>query len=224
MTALPAQAEPAHQVRHALADVRRHLRKSALKLLGYLLVAYLILRLIPTLNEALHGPRTGRSSWARIADAIVLAGAVADRLRHRLAAGSAAAARCACSRRDCGAWTAGWIQVRVAWAQLGGGLVVPGGSLGGMGVGGFFHFAANDYTCRAVRTSSLPPERRVGSTCSFLITAIDGVVALDPRPVVRHVLARRHPRPASTDDMQFMLGALRRRSTGAGTSGSFSFI
>jgi hypothetical protein len=32
----------------------------------------------------------------------------------------------------------GWrMDQRVAWAQLGGGLVVPGGSLGGMGVGGW---------------------------------------------------------------------------------------
>ncbi len=59
-----------HRTWHALSDVKGHLRKSALKLLGYLVVAYLILRLIPTLNEALHSLQN--VSWAWIAGAIVL--------------------------------------------------------------------------------------------------------------------------------------------------------
>jgi uncharacterized membrane protein YbhN (UPF0104 family) len=129
MTALPAQAEPAHQVRNALADVRRHLRKSGLKLLGYLLVAYLILRLIPTLNEALHSLK--QVSWEWIAGAIVL--------EFLSETGFVVAWRRivdpdAVLERDGRGWR---MDQRVAWAQLGGGLVVPGGSLGGMGVGGW---------------------------------------------------------------------------------------
>ncbi len=69
--ALPvASSGRTHRTRHALSDVKGHLRKSALKLLGYLLVAYLILRLIPTLNEALHSLK--QVSWEWIAGAIVL--------------------------------------------------------------------------------------------------------------------------------------------------------
>ena len=65
-----ASAGRTHRTWHALSDVKGHLRKSALKLLGYLVVAYLILRLIPTLNEALHSLK--QVSWAWIAGAIVL--------------------------------------------------------------------------------------------------------------------------------------------------------
>jgi hypothetical protein len=38
---------PEHHARRVLSDVRRHLQKSALKLLGYLVAAYVVLKLIP---------------------------------------------------------------------------------------------------------------------------------------------------------------------------------
>ena len=118
-----------HQTHRALSDVRAHLRRSALKLLGYLLVAYLVLRLIPTLNEALTSLK--RVSWGWVAGAIALevlseTGFVVSWRRivdpDKVLEGDGR----------------GWrMDQRVAWAQLGGGLVVPGGSLGGMGVGGW---------------------------------------------------------------------------------------
>jgi uncharacterized membrane protein YbhN (UPF0104 family) len=37
-----------------LSDVKRHLQKSALKLLGYLVAAYVVLKLVPTLKQALR--------------------------------------------------------------------------------------------------------------------------------------------------------------------------
>jgi uncharacterized membrane protein YbhN (UPF0104 family) len=120
---------PTQQTHRALRDVRSHLRRSALKLLGYLVVAYLVLRLIPTLNEALTSLK--RVSWGWVVGAIALevlseTGFVVswrgivdpDRVLERDGRG----------RR---------MDQRVAWAQLGGGLLVPGGSLGGMGVGGW---------------------------------------------------------------------------------------
>jgi uncharacterized membrane protein YbhN (UPF0104 family) len=123
---LPAQS---HDTRHALSDVRRHLRKSALKLVGYLVVAYLILRLIPTLNQALHSLR--EVSWEWIVGAILLevlseTGFVIAWRRIVDPDGVL--------ERDGRGWR---MDQRVAWAQLGGGLLVPGGSLGGMGVGGW---------------------------------------------------------------------------------------
>jgi uncharacterized membrane protein YbhN (UPF0104 family) len=120
---------PIQQAHRALLDVRSHLKRSALKLLGYLLVAYLVLRLIPTLNEALTSLK--HVSWEWVVGAIALEvlseiGFVVswrgivdpDRVLERDGRG----------RR---------MDQRVAWAQLGGGLLVPGGSLGGMGVGGW---------------------------------------------------------------------------------------
>ncbi len=118
-----------HQTHRALADVKSHLRKSALKLVGYLLVAYLVLRLIPTLNQALTSLK--RVSWAWVVGAIALevvseTGFVVSWRRivdpDKLL------------QRDGRGWR---MDQRVAWAQLGGGLLVPGGSLGGMGVGGW---------------------------------------------------------------------------------------
>jgi uncharacterized membrane protein YbhN (UPF0104 family) len=129
MTPLPVQTPRTRQTGHALSDVRRHLRKSALKLVGYLVVAYLILRLIPTLNEALHSLR--QVSWEWIVGAILLeviseTGFVIAWRRIVDPDGVL--------ERDGRGWR---MDQRVAWAQLGGGLLVPGGSLGGMGVGGW---------------------------------------------------------------------------------------
>jgi uncharacterized membrane protein YbhN (UPF0104 family) len=149
---------PTHEARHALSDARRHLRKLALKLVGYVLVAYLVLRLIPTLNDAL---RTLRSvSWEWVIGAILLeilseTGFVTswrkivdpDRLLERDGRGE---------RMD----------QRVAWAQLGGGLLVPGGSYGGMGVGGWIlHRFGMPTKAIAERQFNL----------SFLNTAVDAL-------------------------------------------------
>jgi hypothetical protein len=118
-----------HQTRRALGDVRRHLRRSALRLAGFVVVAYLVLRLIPTLNRALTSLK--RVSWGWVVGAIALevlseTGFVVSWRRivdpDRVL------------QRDGRGWR---MDQRVAWAQLGGGLLVPGGSLGGMGVGGW---------------------------------------------------------------------------------------
>jgi len=118
-----------HQTHRALRDVRSHLRRSALKLLGYLVVAYLVLRLIPTLNEALTSLK--RVSWGWVAGAIALE--VLSETGFVVAW-----RRIVDPDKVLQADGRGWrMDQRVAWAQLGGGLLVPGGSLGGMGVGGW---------------------------------------------------------------------------------------
>jgi uncharacterized membrane protein YbhN (UPF0104 family) len=96
---------------------------------GYLAVAYLVLRLIPTLNEALTALK--HVSWGWVVGAIALevvseTGFVVS--WRRIVDPDKVL------QRDGRGWR---MDQRVAWAQLGGGLLVPGGSLGGMGVGGW---------------------------------------------------------------------------------------
>jgi uncharacterized membrane protein YbhN (UPF0104 family) len=120
---------PGHQTHRALNDVRRHLKKSALKLVGYVVVVFLVLKLIPTLNQALTSLK--HVSWEWVVGAAVLevvseTGFVVSWRRivdpDKVLQGDGR----------------GWrMDQRVAWAQLGGGLLVPGGTLGGMGVGGW---------------------------------------------------------------------------------------
>jgi uncharacterized membrane protein YbhN (UPF0104 family) len=120
----PAQE---HHARGALSDVKRHLQKSALKLVGYLVVAYVVLKLIPALKEALRSLEHVSWEWALGAIAlevlselgfVIAWGAIVD--PERLLDGDGRGRR---------------TDERVAWTQLGGGLVLPGGAWGGAGVG-----------------------------------------------------------------------------------------
>jgi uncharacterized membrane protein YbhN (UPF0104 family) len=124
-----SQSAPAegHRARRALRDARYHLQRSTLRLAGYLALAYLVLKLVPSLEQALHS--LGHVSWEWVVSAIALEvlsesgfvvawRAIVD--PERLLEGEG---------RGRG------MDQRVAWAQLGGGLLLPGGSLGGMGVG-----------------------------------------------------------------------------------------
>jgi uncharacterized membrane protein YbhN (UPF0104 family) len=159
----PSEQRPADgtQARRALSDAKRHLQKSALKFAGYLVVAYLVLRLVPTLEQALRSLKD--VSWEWVVGAIALevlseTGFVVswraivdpDRLLERDGRG----------RR---------MDQRVAWAQLGGGLLVPGGSLGGMGVGGWILH-------RFGMATKLIAERQFN--LSFLNTAVDALALI----------------------------------------------
>jgi hypothetical protein len=114
-------------VREALKEAEHHLRRSGLKLVGYLVLAYLVLKLVPSLKQALHSLE--HVSWEWVVGALALEvlsetgfviawRAIVDPDRVLEADG-----------RGRG------IDQRVAWTQLGGGLLLPGGSFGGMGVG-----------------------------------------------------------------------------------------
>jgi hypothetical protein len=59
-----------HHARRALSDVKRHLQKSALKLVGYLVAAYVVLKLIPTLKQALRSLE--HVSWEWVLGALAL--------------------------------------------------------------------------------------------------------------------------------------------------------
>lgn len=112
---------------HALGHVRSHLRRRALQLLGFLLVAFVVLKLIPALEAALHA--LAHASWEWVVALLVLEvlsemgfvhawSAIVD--PQNTLAGDERGRR---------------MDERVAWAQLGGGLLLPGGAWGGVGLG-----------------------------------------------------------------------------------------
>ena len=117
-----------HHVRQALEDSKRHLRRSALEVVGYLVFAYLLVRLVPTLTLALHS--LTRVSW------VWVIGAVALELVSELGFVFAWRAIVDPDKKLEEEGRGNRMADRVAWAQLGSG-VVAGGAYGGMGVGGW---------------------------------------------------------------------------------------
>jgi uncharacterized membrane protein YbhN (UPF0104 family) len=118
-----------HHARHALSYAKRHLLTSALKLAGYLAVAYVVLKLIPALRQALGSLE--RVSWVWVLWAITLevlseVGFVAA--WQAIIDPQKLLARDGRGRR---------VDEDVAWTQLAGGLLLPGGAWGGVGVGAF---------------------------------------------------------------------------------------
>ncbi|HTD08959.1 MAG TPA: lysylphosphatidylglycerol synthase domain-containing protein [Solirubrobacteraceae bacterium] len=150
-----------HHVRRALRNARRHLLRSALKLAGYLAAAYLVLKLIPALKQALHNLE--HVSWEWALGAIVLEvlsefgfvlawRAIID--PQKLLAGDGRGQR---------------MDDDVAWTQLAGGLLLPGGAWGGVGVGAFILH-------RFGMPNKLIAEREFN--LSFLNTAVDALVLI----------------------------------------------
>src|SRR6478735_696670 len=71
--AAPSQHHPGrHHNRLVLADAKGQLAHRALKLIGYLAVAYLIVRLIPSLRQALRALERVRWQWVVAALAVEL--------------------------------------------------------------------------------------------------------------------------------------------------------
>lgn len=124
----PAPAEARH-TRRVLREARRRLQKSALKLLGWLVFGYLLLKLVPTFKQDL-------SSLQHVGWAWVL-GAIALEVMSEY--GFVASWRQIVDPDDVlgSDGRPGRTGAHAAWAQLGGGMVVPGGSIASMGVGGW---------------------------------------------------------------------------------------
>jgi uncharacterized membrane protein YbhN (UPF0104 family) len=150
---------PSRHTRRALSAGSTQLQKRLLKAVGYAVFAYLLLRLLPSFKQALHGLERVRWEW--IAGAIVLevlseSGYVQswrgivdpDGLLAADGRGTRTAAR-------------------AAWTQLGAGMIVPGGSLASIGVGAWI-----------LHHLGMPPktiaERQFN--LSFLNTAVDALV------------------------------------------------
>ena len=121
------ESEPAHHSRRALRIARGHLRKRLLKLAGYLVVVYLVVKLLPGLEEALKSLE--RVSWEW-----VVAAAAVEVLSET---GFVTSWRAIVDPEDLLSRDGRGERMgtRVAWAQLGGGMLVPGGSLSSVGVG-----------------------------------------------------------------------------------------
>ena len=159
---IPLQGPTAEQpARRALSDFRRRLRRAALHLVGYLLVAYLVLKLIPALKQALHSLE--HVSWEWLLAAVALE--VASELGFVLAWRTIVDPQNTLDRDGHGRRT----DHEVAWAQLGGGLVLPGGAWGGIGVGAWILH-------RFGMPSRLIAEREFN--LSFLNTAIDALALI----------------------------------------------
>jgi uncharacterized membrane protein YbhN (UPF0104 family) len=119
----PAQG---HHTRVALRDVRRRLQRRVLELVGFVLVAYVVLRLIPTLKLALR--TLEHASWVWV---LALLGLEVLSEVGFICAWSAIVDPDNVLAND---GRGPRMDQRLAWLQLGGGLVLPGGSWGGMGV------------------------------------------------------------------------------------------
>jgi len=153
-----ARGPHSHRLLHA---ARERLQKSGLKLIGYVLLAYLVLKLIPGLEQALGSLE--RVSWKWVLGAFAL-----ETLSE---VGFVMSWRAIVDPDDLlgGEGRGRRMGTRAAWAQLGGGMLVPGGSLSGVGAGAWIlhHFGMPD---------KLIAEREFN--LSFLNTAIDGLALI----------------------------------------------
>ena len=109
------EAAPGHPARRALRDAAHHLKGRALKLAGYLLVAYVVLKVIPALKDALDSLE--RVSWEWVAAAIGLE--ILSETGFVVAWSAIVDPRKMLGRGGRGRH----MDEDVAWAQLGGGLV-----------------------------------------------------------------------------------------------------
>jgi hypothetical protein len=152
---------PEHHTRAVLHEARRWLQRRALELAALILVAYVVLKLIPALKLALR--TLEHASWAWILALLALEvlsemgfvcawSAIVDP-DNVLAAGER-------GRR---------MDQRLAWLQLGGGLVVPGGSWGGIGIDALILH-------RLGMPNDQIAERQLN--LSFLNTAVDALVVI----------------------------------------------
>ena len=161
LPATPDGSAHEHRARRVLSDVKRHQQKSALKLVGYLVAAYLVLKLIPTLKQALRSLE--HVSWEWVLAALALE--MLSELGFVLAWGQIVDPQKLLDRAGHGRQT----DDDVAWAQLAGGLLLPGGTWGGVGVGALILH-------RLGAPAKLIAEREFN--LSFLNTAVDALALI----------------------------------------------
>jgi hypothetical protein len=122
----PAPAGPRH-TRRALSAARGHLQKRAFKLLGWLVFGYLLLKLVPDFKQALRGLE--HVGWEWVVGALALE--VFSEVGYVTSWRTIVDPDNLLGRDQRGVR----ISTHAAWAQLGAGMVVPGGSLASVGVG-----------------------------------------------------------------------------------------
>ena len=146
------------RTRHVLGEARKHLGHRALRLLGFVLFVYVFLKLIPGLEKALKDLQNVKFEWVVGAMAVETVSEIGYVVSWRGILDPDNLLRKDGRGKHLGA--------RVAWAQLGGGMVVPGGTLGSMGVGAWM-----------LHRLGMPMDR-VGErqfTLMFLNSSVDGL-------------------------------------------------
>jgi uncharacterized membrane protein YbhN (UPF0104 family) len=117
-----------NHLRRALSHAKGHLQRRALELVGLLVVVYAVLKLIPALKQALHALEHASWKWVIALLAIEILSETGFVFAWgRIVDPDNVLARGSGTRR---------MDEHVAWMQLGGGLILPGGTWGGMGAGG----------------------------------------------------------------------------------------
>jgi uncharacterized membrane protein YbhN (UPF0104 family) len=159
-TTMTQETEREHlrRTRHLLSEVRGHLTRRALRLIGFVAFAYLLLKLVPGLEKALEDLKQVSLKWVVGAMVVETASEIGYVFSWRGILDPDDLLRQDGRGKHLGA--------RVAWAQLGGGMIVPGGTLGSMGVGAWM-----------LHRLGLPMDR-VGErqfTLMFLNTAVDAL-------------------------------------------------
>lgn len=142
----------------ALGDAKRHLKRWSLDLAGFLLVAYALLKLIPALEQALQ--TLEHASWKWLIALLALE--VLSESGFVFAWSAIVDPQNVLARGEHGRR----MDEHVAWAQLGGGMVLPGGSWGGVGLGALI-------LSRFGMPADVIAERQFN--LSFLNTAIDAL-------------------------------------------------
>jgi uncharacterized membrane protein YbhN (UPF0104 family) len=150
-----------HHTLAALSSIRGHLRKFALGLLVFGVLAFLLLRLVPSLAQALHNLE--RISWLWLAAALALE--TLSEIGYVIAWRQIVDPERVLEQEGRGRR----LDTRLAWAQLGGGLLVPAGSFSGVGAGAvLLHRCGLPLKTVAEREFNL----------SFLNTAIDALALI----------------------------------------------
>jgi uncharacterized membrane protein YbhN (UPF0104 family) len=154
----PGGARP---TRRALSAARGHLQKSAITLLGWIVFGYLLLKLVPDLKQALHSLE--HVGWEWVLGAVALE--VLSEVGYATAWRAIVDPEKLLGRDPRGVR----VSTHAAWAQLGGGMLLPGGSLASIGVGAWI-----------LRHFGMPPktiaERQFN--LSFLNTAVDALALI----------------------------------------------
>jgi uncharacterized membrane protein YbhN (UPF0104 family) len=119
--------ERLRRTRRLLQEARGHLTKRALKLIGFVVFVYLFLKLVPGFENALKDLQNVSPAWVIGAMAVETASEAGYVISWRGVLDPDDLLGQDGRGRHLGA--------RVAWTQLGGGMIVPGGTLGSMGVG-----------------------------------------------------------------------------------------
>jgi uncharacterized membrane protein YbhN (UPF0104 family) len=153
-----SKREHLRRTRSLLREARGHLGRRALKLLGFLVFAYLVLKLVPGLEKALEDLQSVTLGWVVAAMAVETLSEIGYVISWR----GILDPEDLLSQGDRGRH----LGARVAWAQLGGGMLVPGGTLGSMGVGAWM-----------LHRLGIPMDRMAERqfTLMFLNTAVDAL-------------------------------------------------